>query len=126
MIPPTIGTTSNARRGGDEMVFYRALLDELHRDDQFCDCCGMGLRARMIEAAQQGDRNWIFCQECRGRWTPGPDVNEAARGWVLVLLTGDPIPVAFLCAHCAASDPEPATMPSIARLVLSQSRGPLQ
>ena len=56
---------------------------------------------------------------------PSPDVNEAARGWVLLLLTGDPIPVAILCAECAAN-PELATMPAIARLVLEQSRGPVQ
>lgn len=107
------------------MIFCRTLIDELHRDDQFCDCCGMGLRARMIEAAQQGDRDFIFCQECRTRWEPSIEIDEAACGWVLVLLTGDPIPVAFLCAECAAN-PDPATMPAIARLVLSQSRGPLQ
>ena len=85
------------------MIFYRTLLDELRRDDQFCYCCGLRLRARMLQAAHEGDRNWIFCQECRGRWTAKPDVNEASRGWVLLLLTGDPIPVAILCAECAAN-----------------------
>jgi hypothetical protein len=121
------------------MIFYRTLLDELRRDDQFCDCCGLRLRARMIEAAQQGDRNWIFCQECRRRWTPSLDIDAAARGWVLVFATDDgsktdfragakvQIPAAILCADCAASHPEPASLPSsIARLVLEQSRGPVQ
>jgi hypothetical protein len=109
------------------MIFYRTLLDYLRREDsRYCSDCVSPVRARLIEAAEQRDRNWIFCQACRVRWTPSPDVDHAARGWMLVLLTGDPIPVAFLCADCAACNPQPATLPSIARLLLEHSRRPVQ
>jgi hypothetical protein len=49
-----------------------------------------------------------------------------ARGWVLVFAPGNSIFLAVLCAECAASHPEPALLPPIARLILWRSRGPLQ
>lgn len=120
------------------MIFYRNLLDELRRDDQFCECCGLGLRRALVKAAERADRNWLICQSCRRRWTPSLDIDEAARGWVLVFATDDgsspdfrdvakiEIPAAVLCADCAASHPEPASLPEVARLLLSQTAGPVQ
>jgi hypothetical protein len=111
------------------MIFYRTLLEELRRDDEFCECCGMGLRPALSRARERGDRNFIFCQDCRRRWAVSDNVSvdEAVRGWVLIFVTGNSMPAAMLCADCAASHPEPAMLPSsIARRLLEQSRGPVQ
>ena len=109
-------------------TYLRTLTDELARDDSYCDCCSMGLRRALTSAAERGDRNWIFCQECRRRWSPSNDksVDEAVRGWVLVFVPGSSIPVAILCGDCATEHPEPTTLPAVARLVLEQSHGPVQ
>jgi hypothetical protein len=111
------------------MIFYRTLLDELRRDDEFCECCGLGLRRALVKAAGRGDRTFLLCQICRRTWSPSDRVpiDEAARGWVLIFVTGKSILAAILCADCAESYPDPASLPSsIARLVLQQSRRPRQ
>jgi hypothetical protein len=108
------------------MIFYRSLLDELRRDDQFCECCGLGLRRALVKAAERADRDWLICQSCRRRWTPSLDIDEAARGWVVVLATGDLVPAGLVCSDCAASNPEPTSLPEIADLVLARTQGPLQ
>jgi hypothetical protein len=111
------------------VIYYRTLLDELRRDDGFCQCCAQGLRAALVRAVERGDRNFILCQDCRRRWSVSDkvSVDEAVRGWTLIFVTGNSIPAAMLCADCAASYPEPASLPwSIARMVLEQSRGRLQ
>jgi hypothetical protein len=108
------------------MIFYRTLLDELRRDDAFCECCGLGLRRALVRAAERRDPTFLRCQICRRTWSPSDkaSIDEAARGWVLIFVTGNSIPAAMLCGDCAASHPEPACLPpSIARLVLSQIRG---
>jgi hypothetical protein len=109
------------------VIFYRNLLDDLIRLDQFyCADCQSPQRRALIKAAEKGDRYFLVCQDCGKRWTPNLDVDAAARDWVLVLVPDDPIPAAVVCSDCAASHPESATLPAIAHLVPSQSRGPLQ
>jgi hypothetical protein len=102
------------------MIVYRTLLDELGRNDRlFCsDCSEHTLRHALTEAARKGDRHFLICENCRERWTPDPDIDAIARGWVLVFTTGDRM-AAVLCAGCAASHSEPAvSLPAIARLIL--------
>jgi hypothetical protein len=111
------------------LIFYRNLLDDLMRIDRSysADCCSP-LRAALRKAAARNDCNFLKCQNCGRRWIPSADVDEAAAAWVLIFTTDDPnpIPAAVICVDCEAAHPEPTTMPSIAQLLLSQSRGPIQ
>jgi hypothetical protein len=109
------------------MIFYRSLLDDIiRRDQRYCGDCGNPFRAAFKKAAEQGDWKFLSCLNCSRHWTPSPDIDEAARGWMLVFVPDDPVPAAVICAHCAAAYAEPTTLPSIAYLVLSQTRGPAQ
>ena len=104
--------------------------DELHRA-RFCPCCidspeaqESELRRAFERAAAKGNSSFLRCANCAARWTPEPDINYAVRGWWMIL--SDDRLVGTLCGPCKAANPEPIRLPSIARLVLSQSRGPLQ
>jgi hypothetical protein len=109
------------------MIFYRSLLADLIRLDQrYCADCGNPFRAAFQKAAEQGDWTFLTCRNCSRHWTPSLDLDEAAHGWMLVLVPDDPKPVAIVCPHCAAKHPEPATLPTLVYLVLQQSRGPFQ
>jgi hypothetical protein len=104
--------------------------DELHRE-RLCACCAdepeaqvSDLRRAFERAAAKGNSNFLVCANCSARWMPGP-IDTAVRGWVMVI--SEQRLVATLCGACAAANPEPVkTLPSIARLVLEQSRGRLQ
>jgi hypothetical protein len=105
------------------------VLDELiSEQERFCaDCYEHTLRFALVEAARKGDRNFLVCSNCHARWTPDPsDVAGSIDGWMLVFTLEDRL-AAVLCADCAASHPEPAiSLPTITRLILERSRGPMQ
>lgn len=101
------------------------------KDSPACACCAddpeaqeSDLRRAFERAAAKGDRNFLVCANCAARWTLSPDIDYAERGWMMIL--SEQRLVATLCGPCATAHPEPARLPLIARLVLSQSRGPLQ
>jgi hypothetical protein len=106
-------------------------LDELHRE-RLCACCaddpdvqGSDLRRAFEREAAKSNRNFLRCANCSARWIiPEPDIDYAVRGWMMIL--SDDRLVGTLCGPCKAAHPEPIRLPSIARLLLSQSRGPLQ
>lgn len=118
------------------MIELRTVRDELDRFDElhrarFCACCADGpeaqesdLRRAFERAAAKGNNIFLHCANCAARWTPAPDIDDAVRGWWMVI--SEQRLVATLCGACKAAHPEPIRLPSIARLVLSQSRGPLQ
>ncbi len=83
------------------------------------------LRRAFEKAAAKSDIDFMVCSNCCVGWIPGTDINYAVRGWTMII-TSEGYPAAVLCGACAASHPEPATLPSIAHLVLWRSRGPMQ
>ena len=110
----------------DELV----RLDELNRQ-RFCGDCTDSAEARCSKwrlafekAAARGDRGFMACANCAVRWTAEPDIDHAVRGWMLIL--SEHQCVGTLCSSCAASNPEPMTIPAVAERVLSQSRGPIE
>jgi len=109
------------------VIYYRTILDDLRRDDaRYCSNCVSPLRQALITGKKR-DRSFIKCQSCGERWdVEAADVDEAVRGWVQVFATDDRIPAALLCADCARENPDPMALPEIARLILWQSRGPVQ
>ena len=119
------------------MIELRTVRDELDRFDElhrarFCACCAdspeaqeSDLRRAFERAAAKGNNIFLHCANCAATWKlPEPDINYAVRGWWMVL--SDDRLVGTLCGPCIAANPEPATMPAVARLVLRQSRGPIQ
>lgn len=119
------------------MIELRTVRDELDRFDElhkarFCPCCAdspeaqeSDLRRVFERAAAKGNSSFLRCANCTVRWKlPEPDINYAVRGWWMIL--SDDRLVGTLCDTCAASNPDPLRLPSIARLVLSRARGPVQ
>jgi hypothetical protein len=128
-----------AGEGRDAIIEYRSVPEELDRFDELhrqrlCASCAAdsaetragSLRRAFEKAAASGDTDFMVCANCAARWIPDIDIEEAVRGWLLVFTSADPIPAAVLCAACARAHPEPGTLPRIAHLLLSRSRGPLQ
>ena len=119
------------------MITCRSVLDELVRFDElnrqrFCADCADVPEARCSRwrlaferAGAAGNGDFMVCGNCAARWAPGPDIDDAVRGWMIVLSEG--FLAAVLCGPCMAANPEPAvSLPKVARLLLSRSRGPVQ
>ncbi len=118
-------------------IEYRDVRDELDRFDELhreglCACCAndpeaqvSDLRRAFERAAAKGNSSFLRCANCAATWKlPEPDIDEAVRGWWMVI--SDQRLVGTLCSACAAANPDPIRLPSIARLVVEQSRGRLQ
>jgi hypothetical protein len=121
---------------GVKMIEFRTVRNELDRLDElnrqaFCADCAdsaearcSGWRLAFERAAARGDAGFMVCANCAARWLPELDINHAVRGWTMV--TSEGRLAAVICVDCEAAHPEPTTIPSIAQLLLSQSRGPIQ
>jgi hypothetical protein len=133
MIPQAAGITLPAcRDGAKKMIYYRNLAEDLVRiDDLYCSSCISPVRAALQRAAAEKNDRILTCANCRKRWIPDVNIDEAARDWTMVLESREsqdaqPSAVGVLCVDCVRANPDPLRLPAIARLVLSQSRGPIQ
>ncbi len=110
------------------MIFYRNLRDDLIRIDRlYCADCRSPLRVALQKAALQNNSRFLICANCGESWIPDPDIEAAAAAWVLLFTTDAAVPAGVVCLDCATAHPEPATMPTIARMLLRQSNeGPTQ
>jgi DNA-directed RNA polymerase subunit RPC12/RpoP len=107
------------------MIFCRTLLDEIQKIDRVL-CGDCSLRGALGKAANRNDRDFLICGNCGRHWMPDADLDQAARGWVLVFTTTDAFPVALMCLDCAAEHPDPMSLPAIVGAVLGEFRGPVQ
>ena len=116
-----------------EVLSIRSELDSLdelnretfcaeHRDVPEARCSRW--RLAFEKAAAKGDRDALICSNCAARWVPDIDINYAVRGWMMIVDEGRWH--ATLCGECAAGNPEPTRLPSVARAVLQRACGPIQ
>jgi hypothetical protein len=49
-------------------------------------------------------------QRTHRRWIPTPNIDAAVASWWLVLVSGNSVPVGWLCLDCARAHPDPATI----------------
>lgn len=106
------------------MITCTSVLDEVIREaGAVCsDCSEKTLRFALETAAAIHDRNFLVCSNCRARWTPNPDdIAGAIRDWLLVFAPGSPFLAAVLCPRCSTANPDPLSLPAVARAVLRHS-----